>query len=104
MNLPAEERIVVQIWKKYDGRLTRELHFHKLLELKKGEPIGVSLHIQDGKRDVWTDPSQFVPLNDKTKSIIEEIQALEEQQAGLGSEITSLYKKLEAFFIAPPWH
>ena len=99
--MPDDEKTVVRIWKKYDSHQRRELLFHKLLELRGDEPIGVSMHIMDGKKNsVWTDPSEFVPLDERTQPIIEEIQALQEQRAGLDSEIVSLYEKLERFKIA----
>jgi len=99
--MPDDEKTVVRIWKKYDSHQRRELHFHKLLELRGDRPVGVSLHIMDGvKNSVWTDPSEFVPLDKNTQPLIEEIQALQEQRAGLDSEIVSLYEKLERFKIA----
>lgn len=103
--MPKGKQTVVRLWKKYDGHLRRELIFHKLLELRGDRPIGVSMHIMDGpKNSVWTDPSEFVPLDERTQPIIEEIQALQEQRAGLDSEIVSLYEKLERFKIAKSWH
>jgi hypothetical protein len=103
--MPEKNPTVVRILTKYDGRAQKRLIFHEFLGLKKGEPIGVSLHIMDGdKRDIWTDPTDFVPLSDGTQPIIEEIKALEEQRDGVSSELALLYKKLEKFTLVRPWH
>lgn len=100
----GDKAVVVRILRKHDMRARRRLCFHDFLGLKKDEPIGVSLHIMDGDTDIWTDPSEFVPLNGDTREIIEEIQSLEEQREGLEAEIASLYKRLERFLLARPWH